>query len=188
MNYPDILDYLVTYWSQCIGVFMLLLLYKFGVKGAKKKLQHRHLTEIHNDEKNEYISCNSPGCVRCRAYTQRSMDVLYKEWLEYERNLDPVSKSGVNRISRTLKQHGHKSAENSPKFRLSSLESQPIFDREEFSKDVRSLENHSSEIYADYKTISQLISSASGWKINSTPSGKWNVFHLVNQGREVRNA
>ncbi|XP_013387364.2 aspartate beta-hydroxylase domain-containing protein 2 [Lingula anatina] len=51
-----------------------------------------------------------------------------------------------------------------------------------FQADVKILESNADSIFKEFECV---YASTVGWVCNTTPTGKWLVFHLVNQGTKL---
>ncbi|KFZ63963.1 Aspartate beta-hydroxylase domain-containing protein 2, partial [Podiceps cristatus] len=70
-------------------------------------------------------------------------------------------------------------------FFLPDLPTMPYFSRDAQKHDVELLERNFQTILCEFETLYKAFSNCSlpqGWKMNSTPSGEWFTFYLVNQG------
>ncbi|KAJ1074125.1 hypothetical protein K5549_018009, partial [Capra hircus] len=98
--------------------------------------------------------------------------------------------SGMGRIHKGIREQGRylssrPSIQKPEVFFLPDLPTAPYFSREAQKHDVELLERNFQTILCEFETLYKAFSNCSlpqGWKMNSTPSGEWVTFHLVNQG------
>lgn len=172
----DYVSAIVGALPQIVGFGILLVVLKYGIIWSDRK--KTHLTEGYKN-----ISCDSPNCVRCRAYTVRSQNELRREWIEYTQTLSKSERERVTRISQTL--DGWANLDNPdlrPTFELLHLQNTPFCDSETFVLDVCQLQASYRNILKEYQRISD---ENPNWKTNSTPKGRWKAFYLVNQGQTI---
>ncbi|XP_009700917.1 PREDICTED: aspartate beta-hydroxylase domain-containing protein 2 [Cariama cristata] len=139
-----------------------------------------------NGVQNGYIYCHSPDCVRCTHHDGLNQK-LYHNLQEYAKR---YSWSGMGRIHKGIREQGRylnsrPSIQKPEVFFLPDLPTMPYFSRDAQKHDVELLERNFQTILCEFETLYKAFSNCSlpqGWKMNSTPSGEWFTFYLVNQG------
>ncbi|XP_026512784.1 aspartate beta-hydroxylase domain-containing protein 2 [Terrapene carolina triunguis] len=139
-----------------------------------------------NGLQNGYAYCHSPACVRC-ARNDGLNQKLYHNLQEYAKR---YSWSGMGRIHKGIREQGRylnsrPSIQKPEVFFLPDLPTMPYFSRDAQKHDVELLERNFQTILCEFETLYKAFSNCSlpqGWKMNSTPSGEWFTFYLVNQG------
>lgn len=135
---------------------------------------------------NGFSHCHSPECVRC-AQSDGLNQKLYHNLQEYAKR---YSWAGMGRIHKGIREQGRyltsrPSIQRPEVFFLPDLPTTPYFSREAQKHDVELLERNFQTILCEFESLYKAFSNCSlpdGWKINSTPSGEWLTFYLVNQG------
>uniref|UniRef100_A0A8D0KMM8 Aspartate beta-hydroxylase domain-containing protein 2 n=1 Tax=Salvator merianae TaxID=96440 RepID=A0A8D0KMM8_SALMN len=133
-----------------------------------------------------YTHCLSPECVRC-AHSSGLNQKLYHNLQEYAKR---YSWSGMGRIHKGIREQGRylnsrASIQKPEVFFLPDLPTTPYFPRDAQKHDVEVLEHNFQTIACEFEALYKAFSNCSlpqGWKANSTPSGEWLTFYLVNQG------
>lgn len=139
-----------------------------------------------NGVQNGYVYCHSPECVRCTHHDGLNQK-LYHNLQEYAKR---YSWSGMGRIHKGIREQGRylnsrPSIQKPEVFFLPDLPTMPYFSRDAQKHDVELLERNFQTILCEFETLYKAFSNCSlpqGWKMNSTPSGEWFTFYLVNQG------
>ncbi|XP_019362208.1 PREDICTED: aspartate beta-hydroxylase domain-containing protein 2 [Gavialis gangeticus] len=139
-----------------------------------------------NGLQNGYVYCHSPECVRCTPSDGLNQK-LYHNLQEYAKR---YSWAGMGRIHKGIRDQGRylssrPSIQKPEVFFLPDLPTMPYFSREAQKHDVELLERNFQTILCEFETLYKAFSNCSlpqGWKMNSTPSGEWFTFYLVNQG------
>ncbi|KAI6076235.1 Aspartate beta-hydroxylase domain-containing protein 2 [Aix galericulata] len=139
-----------------------------------------------NGVQNGYVYCHSPECVRCTHHDGLNQK-LYHNLQEYAKR---YSWSGMGRIHKGIREQGRylnsrPSIQKPEVFFLPDLPTMPYFARDAQKHDVELLERNFQTILCEFETLYKAFSNCSlpqGWKMNSTPSGEWFTFYLVNQG------
>lgn len=139
-----------------------------------------------NGLQNGFVSCQSPECVRCTHHEGLNQK-LYHNLQEYAKR---YSWSGMGRIHKGIREQGRylnsrPSIQKPEIFFLPDLPTTPYFSRDAQKHDVELLERNFQTILCEFETLYKAFSNCSlpqGWKMNSTPSGEWFTFYLVNQG------
>ncbi|XP_067395514.1 aspartate beta-hydroxylase domain-containing protein 2 isoform X1 [Emydura macquarii macquarii] len=139
-----------------------------------------------NGLQNGYVYCHSPECVRCTRNDGLNQK-LYHNLQEYAKR---YSWSGMGRIHKGIREQGRylnsrPSIQKPEVFFLPDLPTMPYFSRDAQKHDVELLERNFRTILCEFETLYKAFSNCSlpqGWKMNSTPSGEWFTFYLVNQG------
>ncbi|CAK7313992.1 Aspartate beta-hydroxylase domain-containing protein 2 [Vulpes lagopus] len=139
-----------------------------------------------NGLQNGFVYCQSPECVRC-AHNEGLNQKLYHNLQEYAKR---YSWSGMGRIHKGIREQGRylnsrPSIQKPEVFFLPDLPTTPYFSRDAQKHDVELLERNFQTILCEFETLYKAFSNCSlpqGWKMNSTPSGEWVTFYLVNQG------
>lgn len=139
-----------------------------------------------NGVQNGFVYCHSPECVRC-AHHDGLNQKLYHNLQEYAKR---YSWSGMGRIHKGIREQGRylnsrPSIQKPEVFFLPDLPTMPYFSRDAQKHDVELLERNFQTILCEFETLYKAFSNCSlpqGWKMNSTPSGEWFTFYLVNQG------
>ncbi|XP_039267257.2 aspartate beta-hydroxylase domain-containing protein 2-like [Styela clava] len=171
-EWSDVLTQFGQQWSRVLGIGLLVLLYKLGLFTAKPSKLH--------------IQCDSPSCVRCRTYTSRSRKFLHNKWSNYIKDVPKSERMKFHRITETTRHYEAQPAEEHTIFELQNLSTQPCYDRKFFENDVKLLEDNFTKIHTEFSKIFNFRESSNIWKVNSTPSGKWSAFYLINQGQEIK--
>ncbi|XP_017353549.1 aspartate beta-hydroxylase domain-containing protein 2 [Cebus imitator] len=135
---------------------------------------------------NGYVYCQSPECLRCTHHEGLNQK-LYHNLQEYAKR---YSWSGMGRIHKGIREQGRylnsrPSIQKPEVFFLPDLPTTPYFSRDAQKHDVEVLERNFQTILCEFETLYKAFSNCSlpqGWKMNSTPSGEWFTFYLVNQG------
>ncbi|OCU01723.1 aspartate beta-hydroxylase domain-containing protein 2 [Xenopus laevis] len=135
---------------------------------------------------NGFAYCHSRECVRC-THNDGLNQKLYHNLQEYAKR---YSWSGMGRIHKGIREQGRylnnrPSIQKPEVFFLPDLPTLPYFPRDAQKHDVELLEQNFATILSEFEAIYKAFSNCSlpqGWKINSTPSGEWFTFYLVNQG------
>lgn len=139
-----------------------------------------------NGLQNGYVYCQSPECVRC-THNEGLNQKLYHNLQEYAKR---YSWSGMGRIHKGIREQGRylnsrPSIQKPEVFFLPDLPTTPYFSRDAQRHDVELLERSFPTILGEFEALYKGFSNCSlpqGWKMNSTPSGEWVTFYLVNQG------
>ncbi|NXA98100.1 ASPH2 protein, partial [Melanocharis versteri] len=139
-----------------------------------------------NGVQNGFVYCHSPECVRCSHHDGLNQK-LYHNLQEYAKR---YSWSGMGRIHKGIREQGRylnsrPSIQKPEVFFLPDLPTTPYFSRDAQKHDVELLERNFQTILCEFETLYKAFSNCSlpqGWKMNSTPSGEWFTFYLVNQG------
>nr|XP_045219832.1 aspartate beta-hydroxylase domain-containing protein 2 isoform X1 [Macaca fascicularis] len=139
-----------------------------------------------NGLQNGYVYCQSPECMRC-THNEGLNQKLYHNLQEYAKR---YSWSGMGRIHKGIREQGRylnsrPSIQKPEVFFLPDLPTTPYFSRDAQKHDVEVLERNFQTILCEFETLYKAFSNCSlpqGWKMNSTPSGEWFTFYLVNQG------
>nr|XP_045369871.1 aspartate beta-hydroxylase domain-containing protein 2 isoform X2 [Camelus bactrianus] len=135
---------------------------------------------------NGFAYCQSPECVRC-SHSDGLNQKLYHNLQEYAKR---YSWAGMGRIHKGVREQGRylssrPSIQKPEVFFLPDLPTTPYFARDAQKHDVELLERNFQTILCEFETLYKAFSNCSlpqGWKMNSTPSGEWITFYLVNQG------
>lgn len=134
---------------------------------------------------NGFAYCQAPECARC---THEGLNQkLYHNLQEYAKR---YSWSGMGRIHKGIREQGRylssrPSIQKPEVFFLPDLPTAPYFARDAQKHDVELLERNFQTILCEFEALYKAFSNCSlpqGWKLNSTPSGEWFTFYLVNQG------
>lgn len=130
------------------------------------------------------IACDSTNCVRCRRYVNKMSGVLKDEWREYVAGLPRSMMEDLDRLSLTIESlKDVDSSDFKPTFEMVDLATKPFHIPSSFAADVLALESNYHDILLEYRRATTLNR---GWLTNSTPTGQWKTFYLVNQGMRVR--
>ncbi|XP_069615169.1 aspartate beta-hydroxylase domain-containing protein 2 isoform X2 [Ranitomeya imitator] len=135
---------------------------------------------------NGFAYCHSRECVRC-THNDGLNQKLYHNLQEYAKR---YSWSGMGRIHKGIREQGRylndrPSIQKPEVFFLPDLPTMPYFPRDAQKHDVELLEENFAAILSEFEVIYKAFSNCNlpqGWKINSTPTGEWYTFYLVNQG------
>ncbi|XP_075070560.1 aspartate beta-hydroxylase domain-containing protein 2 isoform X2 [Mixophyes fleayi] len=98
--------------------------------------------------------------------------------------------SGMGRIHKGIREQGRylndrPSIQKPEVFFLPDLPTMPYFTRDAQKHDVELLEQNFATILSEFEVLYKAFSNCNlpqGWKVNSTPTGEWFTFYLVNQG------
>ncbi|KAK3084689.1 hypothetical protein FSP39_017501 [Pinctada imbricata] len=168
-----------------------ILTYSFLRKNKKGDLKFNKKDHL------DITDCKNPSCVRCNLYSEVTqnartrlkkfidMNILYQR--AYSRIEHSFSENTLQSGSTSREILGPRlkgPSQNPNVFRLKSLPSSPVFDNEEFAMDIDILKENFDIIFSDFCKIHDENCYGS-WLQNDTPTGKWSVFHLVNQGKSV---
>lgn len=147
--------------------------------------------------------CKFPDCVRCR----RHKDVLMRARTKLTYYDDDLKENSATYLALLLKdvqssyqkltqdtntdssQSYDSSAQNPLIFRVRGIRAQPVWSIEEFpglallSENVEQIQKEFSELL---KGFLQTDKESSHWKVNDTPSGRWAICHLVDQGVQTK--
>ena len=155
------------------------------VKVCQKLLYRRNgPVDRRTSNRNTYTACNSETCVRCHRYNNLRLDAPGKL-------NDFASKSGwsgLERLRKSLTSIGHPEGEvpdvtHRPNVLfVGGIESVPWWNADCFPANTELLEKNYENILDEYENEA---SSSSGWVLNSTESGRWKAFFLINQGCRV---
>lgn len=135
---------------------------------------------------NGYTHCHASECVRC-AHSDGLNQKLYRNLQEYAKR---YSWAGMGRIHKGIREQGRYpssrlSIQKPEVFLLPDLPTSPYFSREAQKHDVELLERNFQTVLCEFEALYKAFSNCSlpqGWNGNSTPSGEWLTFYLVNQG------
>lgn len=135
---------------------------------------------------NGFAYCQSPACMRCSPGEGLNQK-LYHNLQEYAKR---YSWSGMGRIHKGIREQGRylssrPSIQKPEVFFLPDLPTSPYFARDAQKHDVELLERNFQTVLCEFEALYKAFSNCSlpqGWKVNSTPSGEWFTFYLVNQG------
>lgn len=139
-----------------------------------------------NGVQNSFVYCHAPECARCSPHDGLNQK-LYHNLQEYAKR---YSWSGMGRIHKGIREQGRylnsrPSIQKPEVFFLPDLPTAPYFSRDAQKHDVEVLERNFQTILCEFESLYKAFSNCSlpqGWKMNSTPSGEWFTFYLVNQG------
>ncbi|XP_060048911.1 aspartate beta-hydroxylase domain-containing protein 2 isoform X2 [Erinaceus europaeus] len=135
---------------------------------------------------NGFAYCQSAECVRCGPQDGLNQK-LYRGLQEYAKR---YSWSGMGRIHKAIREQGRylagrASIQKPEVFFLPDLPTAPYFPRDAQKHDVEVLERNFQAILGEFESLYKAFSNCSlpqGWRMNSTASGEWVTFYLVNQG------
>lgn len=149
--------------------------------------------------------CKFPDCVRCR----RHKDVLMRARTKLTYYDDDQKANAASSLALLLKdvqssyqklaqesetdssQSYDLSAPNPLIFRVRGIRAQAVWDIEEFpglagiSDSLQQIQDEFRELA---KGVGQTDGESSQWKVNETPSGRWAICHLVDQGIQTKAA
>lgn len=198
-----------TIWTEvglqnCAVTFcVFFILFVIGVKF------YRHIQNYCEPPKEEFSAdsifgqCKFPDCVRCR----RHKDVLMRARTKLTYYDDDKNENAATSLSLLLKdvQSSYQKltqdtrtdpsqsydllAPNPLIFRVRGIRTQPVWNIEEFpgltllSENLEQIQNEFSELL---KGFGQTDNENTCWKVNETPSGRWAICHLVDQGVQTK--
>lgn len=68
---------------------------------------------------------------------------------------------------------------------VDGLSAKPFWSEEEFVSDITILESEIGSIVSEFENAYNNV-WPNGWLVNTTPTGEWAVFHLINQGAYIK--
>nr|CAB3223767.1 aspartyl/asparaginyl beta-hydroxylase-like [Phallusia mammillata] len=172
MSYADIDRFSFETVTRLIGLVIITVIF---LDHVIKKAKDRPVTRSHDN------FCSSPNCLRCNFVinlTQLKVKAG-RQFLKNPRELE--------RLGHWISDDVYEDEERKPtKFYLPELLSFPVIERGFHEKDVDFLETNWETIAREFEEISSTANfNQTNWTINSTPTGQWSVFYLINQGSEV---
>jgi len=172
-SYVTVVIVLVT----TVGIIVKLcqkILYRKMDSGASVDAQ-RTIT----NNRNKYTACDSENCVRCNRYH----DLRSQAPDKLSAFADQSSCSGLARLRESLTNDDATEGTQRPNvLYMAGLESTPWWNADRFPTPTELLEKNHENILEEYKN---LASSSSGWVQNTTESGRWKAFFLINQGCRI---
>lgn len=170
------------FFVMVIGFVFYYLIFKrwFRFIEIESTTAYENETESRSDSSTKF--CSSPDCVRCTLY--RSTILLAKDrLLEIKPGNEEVVKKVEEAFITLPLDRSSTFSQNPNVFFYHELQSAPFWETEIFD-DSRILESNFNTILSEFQNI--VHNKQTGvWKRNETPSGAWEVFHLVNQGTRV---
>ena len=160
--------------------------------------------QIQNRNTVSSSQCLSPTCIRCHGEqaVENHLMQRFKGWIRESENLDDQTCPRVmslvqsinhkDEILRTVYQESGYKAELSAMephiWTMPGLRRSPIWDvPDEKPLDFITVLFEEKQILETIRGEYEYISiQEDGWKTNTTPAGRWRVFHLFNQGVKVR--
>ena len=133
---------------------------------------------------NKYTACDSENCVRCNRYHDLRSEAPEK----LSAFADQSSWSGLARLRESLTNDGTsgnditESTQRPNVLYMAGLESTPWWNADRYPAPTELLEKNHENILEEYKNVA---SSSSGWVQNTTESGRWKAFFLINQGCRI---
>lgn len=164
-----------VYWFSIItGFFLLLVINHF--------IQRKRLKAKTSD-----TECEDKDCVRCKKYSEiKTKAVLL--YNEHTRKMFPEDILRLQRIKSSI-EHLHHIQEDKRQhpnvFFMDSLLSQPWLEKTttEIDQDCATMEENVNKIHSELMIA--LDNNEDHWLVNNTPTGCWQVFHLINQGNII---
>lgn len=179
-----------TYYNVT-AIIVLVATVGIIVKLCKKRLYSKigsdaGVDDLRQPNGNKYTACNSENCVRCNRYH----DLRSQAPEKLAAFADKSSWSGLTRLRDSLRNNGpagndvtelsHSQRPNV--LYVAGLESTPWWNASRFPAPTELLEKNHENILEEYKNVA---SSSSGWLQNTTESGRWKAFFLINQGCRI---
>ena len=163
--------------SLIVIVVVLLLYYILFVKW--KVLQGRATASTSS-------KCSSGNCVRCNRYDIVSSEARKR----FEKFVTSHGDDGLERIVAYFNDQSSlfaSSLQNPNVLYVPGLRAVPLWSNMDiFCREIKLLERQWFEIHEEFMTVfSQLTEDSSGWKSNSTETGRWLVYCLYNQGEKI---
>ena len=182
--WQDILHFLWAFFGILIAYTWITLKWRGGEDPppARQKLhQQNNLSNGESKtEDGEYDQCKSPNCVRCTTYASIKNKARKRLLLFIEK----FPEAHINRVVRGVndekQQQPNIPAQKPNILHIPALEGCDWWTKEHFKQDVQLLKENFQVILSEFLTVSRDLQK--GWLRNSTPSGEWDVFHLINQG------
>jgi len=155
------------------SILLCYLLYKFIV--SKTTTNRKETKQVSDADK--YNFCTNPTCLRCNSDVPRSV---------HSKN-DFRSLPRLRKWSECTDPTFGNEKQKPTVFYLPDLDTFSTIQSNLYKEDVAILESNFDVIKKEMDDLlrHETESGGKGWKINSTPSGKWRVFYLFNQGYEV---
>ncbi|CAH1801917.1 unnamed protein product [Owenia fusiformis] len=147
------------------------------VKGFAKSINGEK--ESGDEIDDTHTQCKSEACVRCNTY-KNVLGVAYKRLKHYNSN----QQSELLRIHEAIAVDADQEKKFEVKLQcpnvlyIPGLTAKPWWECTRQDMEVI-IQNNIKDIRDEYMNVS---TSDDGWLLNTTPTGSWNVFHLMNQG------
>lgn len=165
--------------SLVIGLIVLVILVLLN------RYYGFELMRLKSDSANSAIDtnyCESTDCVRCNKYRD-TLAKAFERLKRLDHNFEQTRERILNGIN-----HGPflvADKQQPSVFFLRELESVPVWNRSGLFADCYKLEEAFIAIKAE--CLSLLTHGKNGlWKTNRTPQGLWEVFHMIDQGKEIQ--
>ena len=176
----------IIYDNSFFVILSGIIFYYFIFRGRFKVFEIQQNVDPENESEsrsNRFDTyCSDPKCVRCNLY--RSTIDKAKDRLSEIRSFSEIIATKVSKALAPFEGNGDTFSQKPNVFFYRELQSTPFWDSDIF-EDSKILESKTDIILSEFQGI--LGHNHSGWKRNRTPTGSWEVFHLVNQGRIVQN-
>ena len=167
--------------QKAFATILLTLITAALLYWLREKAIHRRISPNENKLQPEYDVfnfCSNPNCLRCsRKISKRELLNVFGKRVAGDAKL--------KKFQTWFEQNKNSSKDGKQQptvFFLPDLKTSPTVNSIVYKNDVLMLESNFDVILTEFNRISK---DRSGWKINSTPSGTWNVFYLYNQGQKV---
>lgn len=186
-------------YSNVTVVLLLLTTIGIIVKLCQKRIYRKNSSDasdsVDDDRErtptsNKYTACNSENCVRCNRYHNLRSHAPEK----LSAFVDKSSLSGLIRLRDSLRNDVNGAAtdevsedEEVQRQRPNVLyvagpESTPWWNADRFPAQTELLEKNHENIVEEFENVAP---SSSGWVRNTTESGCWRAFFLINQGCRI---
>lgn len=188
--------YIITF-CVCIIVFVVVM------KIARTFQDNRRLAELHRNNSTASGLCEYSECVRCRRHDevllrartrlsycddQDGSSEIQKSsaWLSLLKDIE-TSKCKLTSVVNSAKEGGeHEHAQNPLVLQIKGLQAKPEWNVEDFPG-LHMLSEQFYTIKSEFCNMFQELASngfcSQLWKVNDTPSGRWMICHLLDQGR-----
>ena len=181
--FVDLFYYLYdnTFFVLVCGLVFYYIIFKRPFKVIHIESASDGEIKNENDRRGTNLYCNDPKCVRCNLYRQviiRANDRLSQIKADKSEIIMNITQS-----FRTSSFDYDSLTQNPNVFFYRELQSVPLWDKDIFDES-RILEKHYDIIHSEFQKILS-DKNKIGWKSNGTPTGSWEVFHLINQGSVV---
>jgi len=175
-------------WISIVITSAIVLIISFLFIHKRLKYGKKKTTE-------DYSNCENPNCVRCCTYSNvlscaknklsqfiaiNGGDVSYNSQIfrRVQSSLDKVHSVKISSLT----------DQNPEVFLLKGLETSPWWSiddiADEFKHDILNLQQHYNKILKEMIFVWE--EKRSLWVNNNTPNGRWSVFHLINQGKILK--
>ncbi|KAH3889894.1 aspartate beta-hydroxylase domain-containing protein 2-like [Dreissena polymorpha] len=170
---------LISEYSFYIGLIIFALLFFLNKKCGFEVMTvpTRALSQSKRDD-DDLNFCSDPNCVRCNKYSEVLCKAQHCLKDVSEKQIASDIKNGISRG----KYDNEAQQPSTFHYKCQELISTPIWENFH-GADTELLESALDDIKTECERV---IASGDGhWKRNSTSSGEWDTFHLINQGTVI---